>query len=222
MVPYFVPGLAGAVLMPELPDALARLAYPLYVLDFEALGPPIPRFPGMRPYQSIPFQWSLDVVRAPGAAPEHREFLALDAADPRRPFLESLAESVGEDGPIVVYSAYESARLAELAAALPDLAPLAERIRARLWDFLPVIRRHVAHPAFGGAFSLKKVLPALAPALGYEDLEISDGSLAGIIWDRLVRERPPTEEAARLEAALRAYCRRDTLGLLTLVRTLAR
>jgi hypothetical protein len=129
---------------------------------------------------------------------------------------------VGDDGPIVVYSGYESTKLAELAAALPDLAPVAEGIRARLWDFLPVIRRHVAHPAFSGSFSLKKVLPALAPDLGYEDLDISDGSLAGIFWERLVREHPPREEAARLEEALRAYCRRDTEGLLTIVRALAR
>jgi hypothetical protein len=222
VLPQFVSGIAGAVLGPELPEALTRLAYPLYGMDFETLGPPIPRFPGMRPYQAIPFQWSVDVVRAPGAPPEHREFLALHEADPRRAFLQSLAEAVGDEGPIVVYSSYESTRLAELAAALPDLAPVAERIRARLWDFLPVMRRHVAHPAFGGSFSLKRVLPALAPGLGYEDLEINDGSLAGIFWERLVRERPPREEAARIEEALRAYCRRDTEGLLTIVRTLAR
>lgn len=219
---FVVPGLPGAHLAPELAGALAPLSYPLYFMDFETLGPPIPRYAGMRPYQAIPFQWSVDVVRAPGAEPEHREFLATDAADPRREFLESLARALGSGGPIVVYSNYESARLAELAAALPDLAPLAESIRARLWDFLPVVRRHVWHPGFGGSFSLKKVLPALAPTLGYEGMEVSDGSMAGAIWDRLIRQRPEPVEAARLEAALRAYCRQDTLGLLTLVGDLSR
>jgi hypothetical protein len=45
---------------------------------------------------------------------------------------------------------------------------------------------------------------------------------AGAFWDRLIRQRPEPVEAARLEAALRAYCRQDTLGLLTLVRDLSR
>ena len=220
--PFFVPGVAGALVAPELAPALGSLEFPLYGMDFETLGPAIPRFPGMRPFQAIPFQWSVDVLRTPGAELEHREFLALDEADPRRAFLQSLGEAVGERGSIVVYSNFESVKLQELAAALPDLATLAERIRGRLWDLLPVMRRHVAHPAFGGSFSLKKVLPALAPALGYGDLEIAEGSLAGVVWDRLVREHPPREEAIRLEGALRAYCRRDTQGLLELVRALAR
>jgi hypothetical protein len=219
---FVVPGLPGAHLGPGLGAALVPLSYPLYFMDFETLGPPIPRYAGMRPYQPIPFQWSVDVVRAPGTEPEHHEYLATDAADPRREFLESLARAVEAGGPIVVYSGYESARLAELAAALPDLAPLAESIRARLWDLLPVVRRHVSHPGFGGSFSLKRVLPALAPALSYEDMEVSDGSMAGAIWDRLIRQRPEPVEAARLEAALRAYCRQDTLGLLRLVRDLSR
>jgi hypothetical protein len=89
-------------------------------------------------------------------------------------------------------------------------------------NLLPVVRRHVSHPGFGGSFSLKRVLPALAPALSYEDMEVSDGSMAGAIWDRLIRQRPEPVEAARLEAALRAYCRQDTLGLLRLVRELSR
>jgi Domain of unknown function(DUF2779) len=215
-------GLAGARLEPGLAAALEPLSYPLYFMDFETLGPPIPRYAGMRPYQPIPFQWSVDVVPAPGVAPEHHEFLATGTDDPRREFLESLARAVATHGPIVVYSSYESARLAELAAALPDLAPVAEDIRARLWDFLPIVRRNISHPGFGGSFSLKKVLPTLAPALSYDGMEISDGSLAGAFWDRLIRQRPEPVEAARLEAALRAYCRQDTLGLLTLVRDLSR
>src|SRR4030095_12684864 len=38
---------------------LAGLTYPRYFMDFETLGPAIPRFAGMRPYDGIPFQWSV-------------------------------------------------------------------------------------------------------------------------------------------------------------------
>src|SRR6185295_15194240 len=205
-----------------LADELAGLAYPRYFMDFETLGPAIPRYPGMRPYDGIPFQWSVHVVYAPGTAPEHRQFLADGDADPRRRFLETLAPAVGETGPIVVYNAgFEGQYLDALGLAFPDLAAAAARIRARLWDLLPVVRQSVYHPDFRGSFSLKRVLPALIPALAYDDLDITEGSAAGPIWDQLVRGHPEPAQAKLLERALREYCRRDTLGMVELVRTLA-
>ncbi len=180
----------------------------------------------MRPYDAIPFQWSLHTVRAPGAAPEHADFLPTDAGDPRRRFVESLIKAAGETGPLVVYSGFEGRQLDQLAAWFPDLAPAVERLRARLWDLLPVMRRHVEHPDFLGSFSLKRVLPVLIPTLGYDEMEIAEGLSAGPVWDRLVRGLADgsldTGEATRLEDALRAYCRQDTLAMVELLRELAR
>lgn len=214
--------LAERMLVAEpLAGELAGLAYPRYFMDFETLGPALPRYAGMRPYDGIPFQWSVHVIHAPGTAPEHRQFLADRDADPRRRFLETLIAAVGETGPVVVYNArFEGGQLDAAGLALPDLAPAAARIRARLWDLLPVVRQSVYHPDFRGSFSLKSVLPALIPALAYDDLEVAEGSAAGPIWDRLVRGHPEPAEAARLETALREYCRRDTLGMVELVRML--
>jgi hypothetical protein len=214
--------LEGRVLFTEgLGKELAALGYPRAFMDFETLGPALPRFAGMRPYDAIPFQWSLHVVRAPGAAPEHHDFLPTDPGDPRRRFLETLAAAVGDRGPIVVYSGFEGRSLAQLAGWLPDLAPAAERIRTRLWDLLRVMRGHVYHPRFLGSFSLKRVVPALVPTLGYEGMEVAGGSEAGPTWDRLVRGRAEGRlapaEAARLERALRDYCGQDTRGLVELV-----
>lgn len=212
----------GRLLVTEgLGEALAALGYPRAFMDFETLAPALPRFAGMRPYDGIPFQWSLHLVRAPGAAPEHHDFLHLDAGDPRRCFVETLAAAVGDRGPIVVYSEFEGRRLSDLAGWLPDLAPAAERIRARLWDLLHVMRSHVYHPRFLGSFSLKRVVPALVPTLGYDGMEVAGGSEAGPTWDRLVRGRADGSlapaEVARLERALRDYCGQDTRGLLELV-----
>src|ERR1035437_6584240 len=66
----------------ELRDVLSGLKYPLYFADFETVNPAIPRFAGMRPYDQIPFQWSVHVLRKPGMAIEHHEFLATDTNDP--------------------------------------------------------------------------------------------------------------------------------------------
>jgi hypothetical protein len=71
---------------PVLKEEFGKLKYPLYFADFETVSPAIPRFAGMRPYDHILFQWSVHVQREPWAAPEHLEFLATDASDPRPAF----------------------------------------------------------------------------------------------------------------------------------------
>jgi hypothetical protein len=102
---------------PELGKELESLHYPLYFMDFETVNPAIPRFPGLRPYQHFPFQYSVHVQREPGAAPEHYEFLATDGSDPRREFITSLCVALGEGGTVVVYhQPFEEPRLSELAA----------------------------------------------------------------------------------------------------------
>ena len=54
----------------------AQLEYPLHFLDFESFMTAIPLVDGVRPYQQVPFQFSLHVVNAPGGEPVHRSFLA--------------------------------------------------------------------------------------------------------------------------------------------------
>ena len=55
---------------------LKRLVYPLYYLDFETFQSAVPLFDEVRPYQQVPFQFSLHVVAAPGAAPGHDSYLS--------------------------------------------------------------------------------------------------------------------------------------------------
>ena len=83
----------------------------------------------------------------------------------------------------MVYSAFESQRLSELAAWLPEFAGRIEKIQCRLWDLLPVVRNHVYHPKFAGSFSIKKVLPALVPTMTYKGMEVADGTDAGVNWE---------------------------------------
>ena len=83
--------------------------------------------------------------------------------------------------------AFESQRLSELAAWLPEFAGRIKKIQRRLWDLLPVVRNHVYHPAFAGSFSLKAVLPALVPEMTYEGMEVANGQDAGLAWESLIR-----------------------------------
>jgi hypothetical protein len=111
----------------------------------------------------------------------------------------------------VYHQQFESQRLSELASWLPGFAGRIKKIQRRLWDLPPVIRDHVYHPAFGGSFSLKAVLPAMA---------VANGQAAGLAWDSLVRETLDQVDRQRIEQALRAYCRQDTLALVRILERL--
>lgn len=205
----------------ELGEALAAFKYPLYFADFESVNPAIPRFAGMRPYDQISFQWSVHVLREPGAEVEHHEFLAMDASDSRSDFISSLCGALGENGNIVVYSQqFESQRLAELAACLPEFADRIESIQSRLWDLLPVIRNNVYHPKFVGSYSIKNVLPALVPRMRYQGMAVANGTDAGIAWEKLVRGGLSQDERGRTEKALLDYCGQDTLAMVRLLEAL--
>ncbi len=203
---------------PELGKALESLRYPLYFTDFESVNPAIPRFAGMRPYDQLPFQWSVNLQREPGAEPEHHEFLATDSSDPRREFIASLCSALGKSGSIVVYyQPFESQRLSELAAWMPEFSGCIKKIQRRLWDLLPVIRNHVYHPAFAGSYSLKSVLPALVPEMTYDGMEVGNGQDAGLAWEALIRGTGDEAERECLRKALLDYCGQDTLALVRLL-----
>jgi len=204
----------------ELKKELGGIKYPIYFMDFETVNPAIPRFPGMRPYDQIPFQWSVHVLHQPGAEPEHYEFLATNTNDPRREFIASLCSVLDKSGSILVYSAFESQRLSELAAWLPEFAGLIKKIQRRLWDLLPAIRNHVYHPKFAGSYSIKNVLPALVPGMTYEGMAVADGTDAGLAWESLVRGGLDQAERGRIRKALLDYCGQDTLAMVRLLEKL--
>jgi hypothetical protein len=206
---------------PEIGEELRKLKYPLYFADFETVNPALPRFSGMRPYDQIPFQWSVHVQREPGATPEHFEFLATDRSDPRTTFVSGLCNVLGDRGSIVVYhQQFESQRLSDLASWLPEFSGQINKIQRRLWDLLPIIRDHVYHPAFGGSYSLKSVLPALVSEMTYERMEVADGQAAGLAWELLIGGDCSEAERQQKRKALLEYCCQDTLGMVRLVKKL--
>jgi hypothetical protein len=190
-------------------------------MDFETLGVALPRYAGMSPYDQIPYQWSVHIQCKPGAALEHYEFLADDSTDPRLEFIRTLCQVIGKKGSVLAYSGgFESGRLGELAEWLPHYKDEIENIQGRLWDPLPVIRAHVYHLEFRGSYSLKSVLPALVPDMTYGGMAVSEGSEAGLAWEKMIRADAESEERKRLKDALLAYCKQDTLAMVRLLEVL--
>jgi hypothetical protein len=208
---------------PEIVPAVASLLrdypYPRSFLDFETIQPAIPLWAGTRPYQRIPVQWSCHVRAEPGRLVALGELVA-DGEDPRRAFAASLLRAMPPTGPVFAYNAgFERGVLVELAQALPDFAERLQRIADRLVDLLPITRAHYYHPAMRGSWSLKAVLPTIAPDLDYANL---DGGIrsGGDVESAYAEILDPSTDAGRradLETALIAYCERDTLALVRLV-----
>ncbi|HEU4683592.1 MAG TPA: DUF2779 domain-containing protein [Nitrospira sp.] len=205
---------------PRLADVLRCVEYPVHHMDFETVMLPVPKFPSTRPYQPVPFQWS-NHIEAESGTIIHREYFHEDGEDPRKRWAESLIEALGDRGSICVYSSYERAILLQVMQSFPEYQAALAGIISRLWDLLPVIRDHYYHPGFQGSYSMKAVLPALIPSLGYADLSIKDGSQAAGAFYRMAFVERDWIEQMSLREALRRYCARDTIAMVELRRVLA-
>ena len=205
----------------DLGKALERFQSPIAFLDFETVQFAIPIWDGCHPYDQIPAQFSCHRER-PGGGLDHYQWVPEAPGDPRAEIATRIVDACAGARTVVAYSAgFEKSGLEALAIALPGQAAALRDVISRLADPLPVVREHVYHPDFDGSFSLKKVLPALVPDLGYDDLAIAEGHSASRELMRLVVDDGTlaTAERATTREALLRYCERDTLAM---VRVLAR
>ncbi len=202
---------------------LDGLQYPLYFLDFETINPSIPMWDKTSPYQQVPFQFSLHVVRKPSAKPEHHAFLADKPTDARKEILTLLKRHIGPRGSILAYFArFEKDALQASSQAYPAFASWWRRIEPRVVDLLQPFRSfHYYHPDQCGSASLKSVLPALT-GKGYDALEIGDGGTASTEFARITFGDVSAAERKRVRAALEKYCALDTEGMTTIIRELGR
>jgi hypothetical protein len=199
--------------------SLAGLNYPIHFLDFETFMSALPLYPGTHAWQMITFQWSDHILHENGDL-EHREFLHEGTGDPRPRFIQSLIETLGDTGSIVVYSSFENTRLKELATAYPERATAIAAIQSRIFDLLQTVRTHVRHPDCLGGSSIKVVLPALVKDLSYDGLGITDGNIASMLYCQAASGALTEKECATVYADLREYCGTDTLAMVRLYEVL--
>ena len=182
----------------------------------------MPTFAGTRPYEALPFQWSCHIETAPKQV-RHAEFLDTSGTQPMRAFAESLLATLGTAGPIVVYTDYERRILGSLANRYPDLAEPLNAAIARLVDLHPPTKQHYDHAALNGSWSLKAVLPTVAPDLDYAKLgEVRDGLAAQRAYVEAAAPSTSTQRRDSLRRGLLDYCRQDTLALVRLVEFFSR
>jgi hypothetical protein len=194
---------------------LNDLPYPLYFFDYETLAPAVPMFNGYRPYQRIPFQFSLHILREKGGELEHVEYLHMESSDPAEAIVKLLDQHILPGGTLVSWNkSFEAGVNKEMAERLPQYAPVLERLNSMLYDLKDVFsKQYYVHPEFKGSVSIKKVLPALVPDLTYAELDIHGGAQASDSWRTMLKPDTMQEEKDVIAKSLKIYCGLDTFAM---------
>ena len=199
----------------EIRTFVNTLQYPLYYLDFETFQSGIPMFNQSKPFQQIPFQYSLHIQKEPNGELIHKEFLAeANDTDPRIPFIEKLLNDIARVGDIIVYNkGFETARLNEIGNDFPKYKSPTDALVNRVVDLMtPFSQKHYYTQSMNGSYSIKKVLPALVPELSYKDLNIAQGGDASLAFENLYN-KTNQNNINQVRKDLLEYCKLDTLAM---------
>jgi len=194
---------------------LSELEYPLYFLDYETMSGLIPYFDGHRPYQQVPFQYSLHILESPDAEITQKEYLHRDKSDPSRPLTEQLLKDIGDKGSVIVwFEGFEKARNSELGEMLPEYKQAMEAINDRVVDLMiPFKLKWYDDPRFNGSASIKQVLPVVCPHLSYKELGIQEGGSAQRLWMEAILDEKRADQKDQILDDLIEYCKLDTLAM---------
>ncbi|HEY4507942.1 MAG TPA: DUF2779 domain-containing protein [Candidatus Paceibacterota bacterium] len=205
-------------------DFLQAMRYPLAFLDYETYPCAVPRYNGYRPYQQVPFQFSLHVIDSPGGESAHHDFIYTGQDCPDKHFVEALQTHLPKVGSVVVWNQkFEKGINEQLGERLPRYKNFMQGVNDRAVDLMiPFYGKTTMydHPDFKGSASIKYVLPALVPHLSYKNMEIQEGGAASDTWNRIVSGEYSEEEKKKKIQALKDYCHLDTLAMVEIWRAL--
>ena len=199
---------------------IKKLKYPLHFLDFETIATALPVFKNTKPFEMIPYEFSLNILDSPSASVRTINYIADTNEDPRPEILKILSSAIKPEGSVVAYNAgFETACLRECARVYPEYSEWFEGIRTRMVDLLKPFRSlDYYHPDQKGSASLKVVLPCLT-GTGYDKLAIKNGEQAAE-WFLKMLQCNSAEEKAVIRRHLEDYCYTDSIGMLRIVEAL--
>ena len=200
---------------------LASLEYPLYFLDFETFDIAIPPFDGIRSYQKIPFQYSMDYLEKDNAEVGHYEYLAPPNEDPRKEIIKRLIKEIPKDACVLVFNkSFEAGILKDLGEWFPEYKKKIDIIISNIRDLaVPFKGKDYYHYKMNGSYSIKVVLPVLVPGLSYDDMDICEGRMASESYLKMCQSADSAENQ-QICKALIEYCALDTLGMVRIVEEL--
>lgn len=198
---------------------LDALWYPLCFLDFETVNPAVPPFDGFRPYEKLPFQYSLHIQDSADSGLRHFEYLAEPGIDPRNEMLDTLLERIPEDACIIAWNqSFEISVMRALGKQFPEQRERIERMIANFRDLMqPFKSRDIYLWEAKGSYSIKPILPLLVPELSYKNLDgVANGGDAMDAYYKM-NSTDDLGELATIRAQLLEYCKLDTEAMVRIL-----
>ena len=200
-----------------------QFEYPLYFLDYETLGSLVPRFDGLKPYQQLPFQYSLHVLEQPGAELVHKEYLHQSTENPSISVTEKMLADIGDAGTILVWNeSFEKNCNNLLGKMTSEFKDKLKAVNERIVDLMiPFSNQWFVDYRFKGSASIKNVYPALVPGgQSYKELDIQEGATAQRLWMETVLYGKNPDRKDKILEDLIEYCRLDTLAMVEIYKVL--
>ncbi|HYA14147.1 MAG TPA: DUF2779 domain-containing protein [Syntrophales bacterium] len=202
----------------QIEEFISSLYYPLYYLDFETFKNAIPPYEGLKPYENIPFLYSIHYQERESGKLAHIEFLAKEGTDPREVIAKHLTEEMPSKACVLTWNmSFEKNIISTLADRFPKYAKRLMSIHDSIIDLMvPFQKKYYYTKEMNGSYSIKAVLPALVPELSYDNFEISNGDMASNTYAtlNLIQDK---EQIKRIRKALLEYCKLDTLAMVKIV-----
>lgn len=190
---------------------MRNITYPITFLDFEWERYAIPPYKGMKPFDVLPFEYSIHIMKEDGSL-EHKTFLSIH--DEREAFAKGLLRDIPKEGTLIAYNAIgaEMIRIQELANQFPELSEGLLNLNERMKDLqFPFEIGLVYDTRMKGSWSLKSIM-GMMDDTGYEDLNIAQGMEAVYNW-RILDKDEDESSAQRIIEELKAYCSMDTYAM---------
>ncbi len=205
----------------KISEFLSSLTYPLYFLDFETYQMAIPLYDRVKPYEQIPFQYSLHYIEKENGPLLHKEFLAEAGGDPRRKLALQLVDDIPKNVTVLAYNmSFEKARIKRLAEIYPNLKDHLMNIYNNLKDLEdPFSKRYYYTKSMGASSSIKKVLPALFPndpELDYHNLDLIQNGTDAMNSFKMM-ENMDKDELTYTRERLLKYCELDTYAMVKIL-----
>lgn len=191
-------------------------------LDFESINPYLPLYPSTRPFQHVPYLYSLHIWDSETNTLTHKTYLHEDVGtDPRLAVITQLQKDLPEGITIFSFNDFfEKLIIQETATAFPEFLEFWERIKSMFIDLaMPFKKLWIYHPGQNGKASLKEILPCFSTE-SHGGLSIREGQDANYQYLRLIKKQVTAEEKKRVLEDLKAYCKLDSYGLFLIYRML--
>lgn len=211
--PHLVPDKLKAFVEP--------IQYPLYYFDIEAFQPAIPLFKDTKPYERIPFLYSLHYKESADNPLQHISYISPVGEDDRIHFIEHFLQATEKPGQILVFNTLmEKGILFKMMNDFPQYKKqILDRINRIIDVEIPFKELYYYHPAQQGSFSLKAIGNAMLQRDEFSSSIVKDGEEAMAVYNELFYWEDKSEINKKLNE-LQKYCYTDTFVLYEIVEAL--